>query len=594
MKRYLLLILIFSSFVGAGASAQSLGNLFQPLTWEQASLVAAREDKLVLVEVGDVAEVTEQALRGLREVAEELGRGVVAIRMDMQTPQGKAFEPRLLHAPYPCFAFFMPYGDLVGVVAAEAVRKEPALLKEALAEAEKKADIKRRNSRSVRFSAGSLAEAVAVAQASGKHVFVFVADDSRQASLLMERDVFTLDRVADVFNRDFVNVRMVVGEEGIDNYGIAGEDAPVCLFLNAAGKCLYRATGFQDADALLACAGQALEKAKGIPFCVLTEEEAQLQATREGKFIFMDCYTDNRVHQELAERVFTDPDVTDFFTAHFVSLAREGEATGLVFTDASGKEVHRLRSVADAADLLREARKVVDGNGLESMKNRFRQGERGDEFVVVYLTALARAGEEEEASQALMAYLEPLAPECLNEGRYWELFAQYGKTASSVLLDYLLLHREELGGRYGEAAVWDKIATLWIAGASVFVRDGQFDEEGFKAYAKRLRREKVEGWRSIARNARMQLAEQTEDWKTFIALAAEKWTEEEVTDAELYRWALEINARCTDGNVRYKMAQQLASRVAAINRKERLTGKADLTSYRGFFEKVIDDLLKGL
>ena len=510
-----MLVLIFSSLVGAGVSAQSLGNLFQPLTWEQASLVAAREDKLVLVEVGDAGEVTEQALQGLREVAEELGRDVVAIRMDMQTPQGKAFEPRLLLASYPCFAFFMPYGDLVGVVAAEAVRKEPALLKEALAEAEKKADIKRRNSRSVRFSAGSLAEAVAVAQANGKYVFVFVADDSRQASLLMERDVFTLDRVADVFNRDFVNVRMVVGEEDIDNYGIAGEDAPVCLFLNAAGKCLYRATGFQDADALLACAGQALEKAKGIPFRVLTEEEAQLQATREGKFIFMDCYTDNRVHQELAERVFTDPDVTDFFTAHFVSLAREGEATGLVFTDASGKEVHRLRSVVDAADLLREARKVVDGNGLESMKNRFRQGERGDEFVVAYLTALARAGEEEEASRALMAYLEPLAPECLNERRYWELFAQYGKTASPVLLDYLLSHREELGEWYGEAAVGDKIATLWIAGASVFVRDGQFDEEGFKAYAKRLRREKVEGWRSIARNARMQLAEQTEDWKTF-------------------------------------------------------------------------------
>ena len=179
MKRYLLLVLIFSSFVGAGVSAQSLGNLFQPLTWEQASLVAAREDKLVLVEVGDAGEVTEQALQGLREVAEELGRGVVAIRMDMQTPQGKAFEPRLLHAPYPCLAFFMPYGDLVGVVAAEAVRKEPALLKEALAEAEKKADIKRRNSRSVRFSAGSLAEAVAVAQAQrGGHYHTGTTDST--------------------------------------------------------------------------------------------------------------------------------------------------------------------------------------------------------------------------------------------------------------------------------------------------------------------------------------------------------------------------------------------------------------------------------
>ena len=47
-----------------------------------------------------------------------------------------------------------------------------------------------------------------------------------------------------------------------------------------------------------------------------------------------------------------------------------------------------------------------------------------------------------------------------------------------------------------------------------------------------------------------------------------------------------------DGNIRYKMAQWLAQRVIDINKKEKLTGKFDLTSYRGFFEQLSNDLLK--
>ena len=79
-----------------------------------------------------------------------------------------------------------------------------------------------------------------------------------------------------------------------------------------------------------------------------------------------------------------------------------------------------------------------------------------------------------------------------------------------------------------------------------------------------------------------------------LEMGEEKWNEERIEDAELYRWAQRIEAQCRDGNVRYKMAQWLARRVTEINRKEHLTGKVDLTSYRGFFEKLADDLLKEL
>ena len=64
--------------------------------------------------------------------------------------------------------------------------------------------------------------------------------------------------------------------------------------------------------------------------------------------------------------------------------------------------------------------------------------------------------------------------------------------ADTDLFQYVLTHRKELYDLYGEDKVRKKIAAVWIAGAENFVQDGVFDEVGFKAYTKRLKKEKVE------------------------------------------------------------------------------------------------------
>lgn len=191
-----------------------------------------------------------------------------------------------------------------------------------------------------------------------------------------------------------------------------------------------------------------------------------------------------------------------------------------------------------------------------------------------------------------MQYLNTMDPACLEEKRYWDFFYKYGVNVEPSFFDYVLSNRDKLTGLYGKETVQNKISELWIAGAEGFVKDNQFDEEGFKLYIKRLKKEKVEGWQSIVRNARMNAAEKLGDWKTYINLAEEKWNEEKIGDSELYSWALKIKNHCMDGNIRYKMAQWLAQRVIDIDKKEKLTGKIDLTSYRGFFEQLSNDLLK--
>lgn len=593
MRSVIVLLLLLSGWGTQTMLAQPIPTLFQSLTWEQACLVAARENKLVLVEAGPVEKGVEKGFQGHRELINYMMRNVIAIRIDMSTPEGKAFESRLQLYPYPAYAYFMPYGDLVGIVSPEEVRRQPEALREKLLVAQEAAKVKKNNSRSVVFADLELQQALTSAGQSGKNIFVYLYADHDQPSLLVEKNVLNLDRVADYYNQNFVSLRFRMDQAPVFSEKYQMKGSPAYLFLTASGKLLFQADGYGDPEQLITYGKKALEKAKGVSFESLSDEQAHDRARQTGKLVFTDYYAPGTVHKELLRTVFADPEVTDLFMENFINVSREGDQVQLVFSDASGKELHRVVRVKDAADLLCEARRVLAGKGLLGMEEEYRQGNRKAEFMEAYIEMLYRADKTLEASRLTMEYLSPLSPECLKETKYWNFFYQYGNQATSDFFEYILSHRTELFGRYGEDRVRKKIIDLWTAGAENFVREGKFDETGFKEYTKRLKKEKVEGWRQITRNARMNAAESLGDWKTFITLAEEKWNEEQIADSELYRWGVKINEQCRDENIRYKTAQWLAEKALEIERKEQLTGKVKMSSYKGFFAKLVDDLLKG-
>lgn len=593
MKKILFILLLGVEILACFSTiAQKPVSLFQPLGWEQASLIAARENKLVLVAAGKIEEGVVRGVKKHAELMNFLNRHLVALSMDMSTVQGQQFEPRLLMYPYPVFAFFMPYGELLGVVSPESVRQHPEALREALEKALETAKIKKANSRSVSFAELTLSQALEEAVKTDKPVFVWLTEEKVQACLLMERNVFNLDKVADFYNRNFINIRPDASQsrELCRRYNLAG--CPAFLFLDTRGKVLYQGQGYSNEEQLIDYGERALEQAKGIPFQEISPEKAAQLAREQGKPIFTDYYVVGSAHKEMARNLFTDPDVTNFFKEHFINVSREADQPALVFSDAEGQELHRVVRVNDAEALLQEARKVISGTGLAGMQLQYQQGQRQAEFLEEYIRMLDRAGLQERASGVLMVYFERLSPEKLKEARYWNLLERYGLNLSAEYFDYVLSHRNELYVLYGEEKVRKKIAALWVAGAENFVKDGEFDEAGFKAYAKRLKKEKVEGARLIIRNARMHAAEKVGDWKVYITLAEEKWNEEKIPDSELYSWGVKINEHCSDEGLRYKMAQWLARRAMELGRKEQISGKVKVSSYRGFFEKLVNDLLK--
>lgn len=606
MKKYIILFCccIGGLLLSSGLKAQVLGGICQPLTWEQASMMALRENKLVFVKVvsdgNSISGKVEKLLSSNSEIRNFLQRNAIAIQIDMGTPAGTDFAPRLMMNMYPVYAFFMPYGDLLTIVSPRSMEQRPALFMEQGREALKLAGIKRSNSRSVHFEDLSLDEVLTKAKSAGKTVFIDAYTAYCQPCLLMERNVFTLDKVADFYNANFINIRLDFGKakELALKYGVQGY--PAFVFVNGDGKLIFKAGGYTPADDFIGYGRTALEKARGIAFVSGTPEEIRAKAEQSGKMIFTDVYSSNDArHREMVKSVFTDPEVAELFNTHFVSVMREVDGANEMpvfrFADAKGREVHRFTGATDVMGLLREIRLAVEGKGLAYMTACYAAGERQTDFVELYIKTLDRAADSKGAGIAAQEYLSGLNKELLKEKKYWEIFHRYVTDVNSDLFAYVYAHRDELYRIFGEKQVKQKIQEVWTLGAGQFVSEmaGKyvFDEAGFKGYIKRLKKEKVPEWRGIVRNARMNAAEQTGDWRMYVELAEEKWNEEDISDAELYSWGIKINQECHDEAIRFKAARWFALAADEMERRERRSGKVNLSSYKGFYNKLVNDLV---
>ncbi len=588
--------------------------VFKPLTWEQASMLAARENKLVFVDVVPAGGVQSTGKNPFadKQVVAYFNKNIIAIRIDMGMNEGKNFASKLMMTPSPVYSFFMPYGDLLYTADPAAVAKNPQLLIEAGDKALQTAVVKKSNSRSIRFEGYRFSEALAKAKNEDKLVFIYAYTNNCRPCMLIENNVFNLDKVADYYNKQFINLKIDFGKEAelTRKYGVT--DYPAYLFLNGDGKQVHLATGNVAAEEFIAFGQEALKKAEGVVFTDESWEEVQARAKREDKWIFVDIYSAlPPSHKTMVKTVYKDPDVAVLFNTRFINAGYDAEGReGMILTEKigidafpafcfvnpEGKVVHRFSEIPESGELIREAQRALEGNGLAYMMDEYRKGNREPVFIESYLAVLDRAKMKQETGEVALAYLSVAGPERLKERKYWDLFDAYILEVNSGISDYVYNNRIFFYSLYGKKAVNQKMSSLWLAGAMRFVtlRDGHysFNESGFKDYVKQMKKRKVEGWRIIARKAKMDAAEKTGDWKTYVELAEERWYEEQISDAELYSWGLKINAQCHDKAIRFKAARWFALTAEEIARKQVQTGKVSLTSYKGFFDKLVDDLIR--
>ena len=256
-------------------NAQKYKSVFKNLTWEQAAEQAQKEGKIVLVDAMRKArtpedqrkqDVAERKLFSTPEIMDFCNQHVIAIQIDMGSEAGKAFAPKLMMNMYPTYGFFMPNGDILGVVSPFLLAQKPEKFMEVGNKVLKDAVVKRNNTRSIRFEEIGLKDVMAKAKKENRLIFIDAYTDYCQPCMLMVKNVFSLNAVADFYNQNFINLKMHFGKEKelAEKYGTSGY--PAFLFINGDGKLVYMESGYTEGDEFIGYGKTALEKAKGIEF----------------------------------------------------------------------------------------------------------------------------------------------------------------------------------------------------------------------------------------------------------------------------------------------------------------------------------------
>ena len=611
-KYSVLVVLCLMCFVSL-VNAQNK-SVFHSITWDEAAALAEKEGKIVFVDAmrkpmnEEAKQANEKMTRDIfkvKEVTDFINKNTIAIQIDMGSEAGKEFAPKLVMNMYPTYGFFMPNGDILGVISPFILSKEPMKLVEAGNKALEAAAVKRQNSRKIAFQNLTLDQAVEQAKKEGKLVFIDAHTAWCQPCVMMEKNVFSLNTVADYYNEHFINVKIDFGKEKelAERFGVNGY--PSFIFVNGKGKTVYIAGGYTEEKEFIGYGEAALKAAEGIVFEHGTWQEALNKAKAENKLIFMDCYTSwCGPCKIMAKDVFTDPDVAKFFNEHFVNVKfdmEKGEGVTLKekysvhayptlnFINAQGELQHCIVGSMEVEDFLKEAQKAIDGKGLIALTKEYEAGNREPEFVISYLKALGDAYKSEDAEKVCLAYFATLDKAKLQEKFYWDLFYQYINDVDSDVFAYVYENRDALCEAIGEKEVRRKIANVWTVGANRFV-SGQgenvaFDEKGFKKYIKRLSKADVDDKFVIISDAKMSNAEKLGDWKTYMDLGEERLKEGTVGDLLLYNWGLRIDRECKDDALRLRAAKWLDD-AAAVSDERESEGNVGMMSWGKYFKEI--------
>lgn len=557
------------------AAAQNFSNL----DFEQAKQRASKEKKIILVDVtsqrmmGPEKLNSEKQLAANAEVAEFCSKNLISVRMDMGSEAGKSFAPLLQMNMYPAYAFMMPNGDLLEIIHPSRVYNNPGLFLEKANSALSKANNKWSNSRSIVFQDISFEEALKLSKSSGKPIFIDAYTDNCQPCIRMVKDVFSVDRVADYYNENFICLSMNLGTVHTNLAEKYSTNAyPTYLFISADEKLIYSASGYTEADEFISY-GKSAQNKSSIQFEKGTWKDIVSKAKRENKPIFLDCYTTwCGPCKQMNNTVFTLPEVAEYFNTNFINAKfdmEKGEGLKLkeifginafptyVYIDVNEVVLNKIVGSMPAEEFLTKSQEGLSENGLLAMQKRYSSGERDDSFILQYLRTLEMANMIKDARKVADGLFKSTDLNNFKNKEYFKHFLSYMEDSDSDLFKYVYKSRSDFYNIYPQDVVDRKLRSIWENGANRYVQgsgeNATIDKEGFKKYIKRMKDEGVEDYQSIEEKANIFNAIQTRNWKSLLSMIDTKIKKTglaNMSETEMLAWGMQIDRLCTDKKIR--------------------------------------------
>lgn len=227
----------------------------------------------------------------------------------------------------------------------------------------------------------------------------------------------------------------------------------------------------------LFCISFLTSSAQGIDFFKGTFAEAQAEAKKEGKIIFMDAYAEwCGPCKRMARDVFPTKEAGDFFNENFINVKMDMEKgegrtlaqkygvrsyPTLLFLDYTGGVVYETKGARrDAASLIKLGEQALkpSKNSLTLLQKKWTEGNRQADFLQEYITTLSAFNEDN--TEAFTAYLNTLTEKEKQDESVLKFIFRNTTTAISPGMQFIKANQKTLRPNMGIENFDKKISSI--------------------------------------------------------------------------------------------------------------------------------------
>lgn len=292
--------------------------------------------------------------------------------------------------------------------------------------------------------------------------------------------------------------------------------------------------------------------AQGIEFFHGSWEEALVEADKQDKLIFVDCYTTwCGPCKKMSREVFPDPEVGEFFNSHFINVKidmerGEGPAFGrkypvgayptLYFIKGDGEAVMSQKGARMPKDLIALGKAALSRVDFSAdLRKAYEAGDRDPELILEYVKALNKTGES--SLKVVNDFLRE-TPE-LDDPTTRAIIFEGCTEADSRPFALISANKRLFEGEFGADALREK---LILACESTADKGIEYEYFALVEQSVELMKEHApEHWEGFRYLAPMRYHRAMNDWAAFHEMAAEYVKKVIRKDAEqIYKLAVVI------------------------------------------------------
>ena len=544
-----LLIALFSFFTQAKAQQQVQ---FSELTFDQAMASAKKSNKVIFVDVkgggtNPYSERVDKEIFTADSVARYFSQHIISIRMPMNTEEGKKFAPRLAMLMYPAYVFYDGEGNQLEFTNAPTVLKDAGVLLQKARASVSSAALRVANKKRIRFDTSRWNMILQRAKKENKLIFVDTYTEWCRPCIMMAKNVFTLDTIADYFNKNFINVSMDVekapdGREVAKKYKVTSY--PTFLFIDGDGKLVYTNGGYKEAPEFIKVGEAAIQaknkaaKAAGIQFKDSSWSAMLAEAKQTGKLIFMDAHTTwCGPCKIMSNTVFNTAPVGDVYNRNFINAytdMEKGEGIELrkkynvkayptyLFINGDGEVVHRVVGSCPAADFIQYGLDAISPQrNLLYLQQQYTANAGKYEFVRTYAQALQKAYDPAQANKVVVQYLQQQDSATWIQRDNWLLVQTYVTDVTAPVFQYLVSHQAAYSKAYNGNEVSEKIHSSYLAWPQQYVQYPEkgkpvLDAKGFDSFLSMVAGSNYAQKAEIVAKSKLTIYFNTRNWEQYV------------------------------------------------------------------------------